>query len=411
MKMQPRTREQVNEFLGKTFADSPLTPGPVERIFFNYLKNWLGRKIDDSERRKIREVAKESYDCEWQKSGCDTHTYIKEAERRIGLIGNEGMNQKLAMMVVPFIINMLNKRRENRKIRIFEIGSGSGDTAYSILYAMRMECLEAIKHCHLITLEPAYAKVEEEDLIDSSDTKGPRKESNIAVMAAKLRQLPHEFRPKWTPVGDVFESYMASVTPGCFDIIVSGSAMHHIPDPRYWYILRDKIAEDGVIVFADWFTKIFSHPGLLVPTLRDLEISEAKIRKYEDFFGLEMNEYLAIEKGFIPEQVKSLEQMRSYIKHLSDELKLAGKARMQRDSELLLFEGHHSHDETIRAAEEAGFSANKNDIICHANVSPTIHTRYNVNQGSDISTVFALVPRKRKSRRPLPMPKQQVLKI
>ena len=133
-------------------------------------------------------------------------------------------------------------------------------------------------------------------------------------------------------------------------------------------------------------------------------------------FGLEMEQSAAIESDFTPEQAQSLRQMRGYVKNLSDELWRAGKSKLEGDSELLLFEGHHSHAETIKAATDAGFTADRDEVIMQGGVPQAANTTYNVNPGSDISTVFALVPRKMRRRsRPPPFSsgsnKQQTLKL
>ena len=384
-----RDRDEVNSFLSNLFEDAKLTPGPIERIFVKYLKNWLGREPDDNEKIEIAKIAAMSFGREWKNTSPDTHICIEEACMLAGISeGNLSMNGKVALMSVPVIEGMLEKKRQ---VKILDIGAGSGDTIGEILKLMKSRLEwgiigpDIITSCHIYTLEPGYAKIEMEEVDQST---GQRKESKLEKLAKILRRMP--IQPRWTPIGDGFESFMPMVSPKYFDLAISSAVMHHIPDPKYWHILRSRVNTDGAVIFGDWYTNIFSHPALMVKTIRDLGISEIGVRHFENYFAIKVGDSELLESGFTPEQKMSLHHMREYIKNLAELLK--HKKKKGEDSELLLFEGHHSHIHAVKAAEEAGFTAEKDVLAKHAGGSKARTSVYHMNPGSDISTVFMVVP-------------------
>ncbi len=380
----PKTREEVNAEIQRVFEGLVTIPGEIERIFFGYLRNWLNREIDEEERAMIKAISEKSYHTEWKNATAKVYEAIRRAIPQAKLaVGNEGMNDALAQLLAPIVIGMLEDSPDDREFEVLDVGAGEGKTTLALLHQISIfeerNGTDFMRRLHFYTLEPGW--------------------NNLHKIGTELQKGGFMERiNNWTPLGGMFERFMRKSRGGEYDLIMSSAALHHLTDPAYLDTVGRLLRDNGIFAVGDWYTTLFSHPSLLLPTLRTLHPSNSeeekresdrKIRRYMNFFGIYKEDlWKEIEQGFTEEQRKANEEMRLYVIKVAEENRLL--SREDRESQLRLFEGHRSLADHMKGAKRAGIETER-DVLSekHPGFGRVRYNFRNVNPGSDISSVWA----------------------
>lgn len=230
----------------------------------------------------------------------------------------------LASMALA-VIEEMSKSGAGKKIRILDIGAGDGKTTIAVLDQMKSMGQESLaEHCKFILLDP----------------------SPVALASAHTRIGD---RGTILPIGGTLEDYLEE-DPRPMDMVISNAVFHHFSFPTFLGRIREKLAEDGVMVVGDWHTTIWSQPAFIVPILRMLGAEEPKIRRFEMEFNVKRGDQEQLEKQLTPMQRESNRRMLEYERYMSEELRNSNQT-----TQLLLFEAHESLDDRLGKYRDIGF--------------------------------------------------------
>ncbi len=374
----------MNGEIHRVFEGLVTIPGEIERIFFDYLPNWLNREIDEKERAIIKKISEDSYYREWKNATAAVYAAIKRAIAEAKLqVGNEGMNNALAQLVAPVLISLLEHHPNGRDFEILDVGAGEGKTTMALLIHISF-LLDKLKtherlgtdlmnRLHIYTLEPG------KNNLNTIGTMLEGEEGRTGFMDRINR---------WTPLGGMFQSHMGKYMDGEFDMIISSATLHHLTDPSYLDTVSRLLRDNGIFAVGDWYTTLFKHPALLIPTLRKLGADDTRIRRYKNYFGIYKEDlWVDIEERDLTEkQRKANEEMRDYVIKVAEEYRALKKEDL--DNQLRLFEGHRSLADHMKGAKRAGIEIDR-DVLSER--LPGFGKRpnfVNVNPGSDISSAW-----------------------
>jgi len=317
----------IDEFLADLFKGLPMAPGSLYRIASQYLVNW-NVEVDGGNREFIKNAAEKTYKEDWRESGGEINDAISKAIMIAGLgTGDKNLNRSLAEMAVGALMT-LHELDGRRKLRVLDSGAGKGPTTDAILNEItRYEERKVLRDfCEFYLLEPSLPRVNE--------------------ASERLSRHPLDVRCHFLATSH--EDIVPIFRSGKFDLIVSSGVYHHMPFPDYLDDLYEILADDGVLIIADWFTTIWEQPSRIIPVLDSFGLDHDRIEIFRGFFDIPY-ETAAIDKKLSPEQYEANKAMARYLTALGDELS-GGK-----ESSLYFFEAHESLPERIEKMKKAGF--------------------------------------------------------
>jgi hypothetical protein len=365
--------KQIDLFLGSVCNGLAMTPGSIFRIAGQYLPNW-GIGVNKSKNENwIEERSRNAYYEEWESGTGDANVAIEKAIEKAGLeYGNKDMNDVLADTVVRILHDMSGLIQDRtREFAIIDIGAGTGDTTVAILDAMQSSSVtEALaSKCHFYVLEPSFKRLEE--------------------VFERLEE--HPLKPRKTLISSNLEEYLRTVRRESFNMVVSNAVFHHMGFLTHLRLLRESLANNGIMVIGDWHTTLWQHPAYLAPILRKLGASDIDVRRFENFFNVRRGDVELVESRLTPMQLEANYQMLAYVTALADELKNVGAK-----SQLRFFEAHESLEDRLGKLKSAGFETNLEEL--KRNYNGFIHMKSNTRhlyQKSDIACVTAVAKTKK----------------
>jgi SAM-dependent methyltransferase len=258
----------------------------------------------------IKRRAAEKFFEEWQKTTEKANEAIEKAILDVKelIIGNQGLNRELGEMVVS-ILRRMHALDGDRIFTIYDLGAGDGDTTLAVLNAMDL-------YPHTKGLAP-YCKFR---LLDPGSQRLRVAEAKIA--AHPLSKLLLSRPVSIVGSSDFFES---DVGKGSVDIFISNAVLHHFPFPDHYRVIREKLAEDGVLVAGDWHNTILSHPAFFVPLLEAIGADTYLVNEFMNRFGIKEGDRKKLEEGLTPRQKACHQPFIDFIKAQSVRLKEVGE--------------------------------------------------------------------------------------
>ncbi|NYZ77451.1 class I SAM-dependent methyltransferase [Candidatus Micrarchaeota archaeon] len=192
-------------------------------------------------------------------------------------------------------------------------------------------------------------------------------------------------------IGADDESYLRTQPDKFFDIIISLAYFHNKSFPDYLDQIYRVLADDGVLVIADWHSALWDHP---INTYRLLEKIGAEVkvlRAFEAHVG-----YNLMKPDSCPGI--TLEEVRAVSEHINYWIEIASNLnKMERKSRprVHFLEAHDTSKARIQKLEDAGFSVNMDDIRKAFPKSKLEGLPKKLLRDSDFAVVMAAVKGKR----------------
>lgn len=336
--MQPKSDivalKQIDRFLDEISEGLQMGFGSVFRVASQHLINW-GVLVTDKNKRWIKEQAISSYLKEWTAGSEKSNDAIERSIARADLEeGNIRLNAHLGEVVVSILKCMHDGKRT---FNIADIGAGAGDTIEAVLDALDFDPKPDTKriaaYCNFYPIEPSLKR----------------------LMVAEEKWKEHTlYKLLPNPPMGAFGNHayhFPKIQNGTFDILISNAVLHHIPFPDYLLTIREKLADDGVVVIGDWHTTIWKHPAFVIPVLEVLGADNEKVNAFKNFFEIKTGDRESLERELTPQQIEANRIMANWIKYLAEELKKV-------EERLFFLEGHEAFDDSVTNMEGVGFETN-----------------------------------------------------
>jgi len=379
----------LDDFLTGLSGSLPIEIGSWSRIAHQYLANW-GVKVTPKNRDWIKRWAASKFFEEWRNATDKANRAIEMAIHDVEklVIGNLGLNTELGEMVAR-ILKSMHAGDGNRTFTIYDLGAGDGDTTLAVLNALDLykETKGIAGYCNFRLLDPGSAR--------------------LRTAEAKIAKHPLSKLLASPPVyivgsSDYFES---DVGRGTVDIFISSAVLHHFPFPDHFQVIREKLAEDGVMVAGDWHNTILSHPAFMVPLLEAIGAKPEVINEFRNRFGIKEGDRKQLEGRLTPRQKACHQPFIDFIKALSVRLQDAGE-------KLCILECLESFEDRVKNIEEAGFETRLGVLRKgHPGFRNVEKNKNLVFADSDLAGVVAVgkIPRPRKRTPDVHRPKSRML--
>jgi len=297
--------KEMDNFLSG-LTEEFITPlGSVFRVVCQALKNW-GIEVTDENINWIKERSKQGYIKEWESSSEKVHDIISEAIVDVGLgEGNKSLNTLLAMTIRE-ILRGWESQNPKREFFICDIGAGTGTTTISIHNRLLedSETAPLIQRVYWYLIEPSPKAINEAH-------------KNLKEIGLSKYQCIPEFDDEY---------YSFSKNEKLFDLVVSNAVFHHKSFPDYLSGIHRILAEDGVLVFGDWYSITWYQPHTVVNLIEDIgNLSglngEQIAREFREFFDLTPREVEDFTKSFDKGEQMANRKVEEYKKALAERLK------------------------------------------------------------------------------------------
>jgi len=275
--------KRLDDFLTALSGSLAIEIGSWSRIAHQYLANW-GVQVTEKNRDWIKKCAARAFFKEWSASSDKANRAIEMAIGEAKLdIGNEGLNTQLGEMVARILKSMHDGKRI---FTIYDLGSGDGDTILAVLDALDLyeDTQRIAPYCNLRLLEPGSQRLK------------------VAEERISEHSLYHSLADRPVYLCGSYDYFESDVGKGAVDIFISNAVLHHFPFPDHFHVIREKLAEDGVMVTGDWHNTIFSHPAFVVPLLEAVGGSPEVINEFRNRFGIKEGDRKQLEARLTPRQ-------------------------------------------------------------------------------------------------------------
>lgn len=351
-------------------AELVYPPGSIFRVTFQHFRNW-GIEVNEQNRAWLERGSVGSYVEEWKRGTKLSNDAIEAATARANLPhGNASLNDKLGSMAVCLLRDMIGGRE---RIVIADVGAGAGDTTKAVLDYLDImeeadaEWLQVIRKLHFYLIEPSHERL------------------GAAKKSIENHPINHKHKVPYTLVTSNHDDHLPMLQSGSVDMVISNAVFHHMTFPTYLHQLREKLADDGVMVIGDWYTVIWKHPAFVFPMLKRLGMSDRGLEQFMMQFNLTQGGIYALEKELEPYQLESNSLMTDYEIKVAEEFQ-----RIPRESRLYFLEAHESLDDRLLKVAEAGFENDPKELReKHRAFARADRTIKNLFPGSDFATVIS----------------------
>jgi len=391
---------EIFDYLEKR-AGLSIPPGSIFRVAYQYMRNY-GIEITDENRRRIEALSLESYHNEWDDSDS---TNNKAIERAIGnaciSIGNIGLNGAVADMAVGILVSMKESAAGgSRQFNILDIGAGTGDTTLALMDEMAetKEGRELAEACRFILLEPSKKRLEEAQVNLHDNSKLNCKDG---VFKGKVLD-------RCTAVKKSLEETLAGTDRGGsamekIDMVISSAALHHMSFPTYLSRLRERLAEDGVMVIGDWHNNLFTIPLNIINLLRELvdddDAAEPCLRQLKILLRARDEDERHFNQSLSEPQRTANDMFQRYVASLGREIK---PYRQRLVSKPCFIEALESVEDSMQKLKEHGFEIDINELRkSHRGFARIDRNIREAMKGVPVAHVIATAPDRRRS---IPLP-------
>lgn len=340
-------------------------PGTLFRLANSHLDAW-GIRVTPENAEWIEERGQRSYRKEWQTTPTTSYDAIDEAIRVAGLAyDNENMNAALGSMAATALIEMAQRTDAKRKIVVLDAGSGTGKTTAAIVTALNMKNPSVLERCRFLLLEMAF-------------------ERHVEAVRSTLRGTSALIEPQTGEFHQFFEERAQET----IDLVVSNAVLHHMTSTRYIDLIHSRLRDDGLIVFGDWYTAIWSQPSFFVDIMRDLGATPQQILAFRQEFNVD-DWTLGIDESELTEEERTTNgQMRGFVRCLAAEMQ-----RIPTEERLMLLEGHEGFGSRERKFRDHGFLTSQDELAAkyRAFVGGNVAKMY---PGREFATVAAFAKKR-----------------
>jgi len=347
-------------------------PGSLWRIAWQYLENW-GVRITKNNAPAIEELSEQSYYGEWKRGTDESIDAINRATCNAELpITNDELNDNVGFMSLRVIQAIAEYKK---RVVIGDIGAGKGGTTIAIMDYLDMAIetgeikVEDAAKCHFYLIEPS------------------RKSIVHAVEAIEAHGLNKKYQVDYTIVKQMQGKHFGMLPQGpMFDIVASNAAFHHMAFPTYVHQIREKLADDGVLVVGDWYTAFWKYPAFVAELLERLGLDGENLERFMEMFCVSRGEAYYREKELEPAQIESNHQMMKYEEEIAKEFR-----SIPEESRLFFLEGHETLDDRLIKLAEADMEVDINELRTKHKAFARLGSNIkDVHPGSDFATVIAV---------------------
>lgn len=362
--------ERLNLVFQQICSELVYPPGSLFRITAQHFPNW-GIEVNEGNRSWLERSSVESYYEEWRRGSKESNEAIEAATAKANLPhGNENLNDKLGDLAVG-LLQDLSESRE--RIYICDVGAGAGGTTKAILdyLDIRAEAdsrwIDVIRKCHFYLIEPSHERL------------------GTARKNLETHPINRKAKADYTLVTSNHSNHFPIMGRGCIDMLVSSAVFHHMTFPTYLRQIRERLADDGVMVMGDWYTVIWKHPAFIFQMLQKLGMSDRNLERFMVQFRLSKGGIYALEKELEAYHLESNSMMVDYEVKIAEEFQ-----RIPKESRLYFLEAHESLEDRLVKVAEAGFESDLRELKAkHGAFVRADRTIKNLFPGSDFATVIA----------------------
>lgn len=356
--------EEKDQMLQDITRGLMMESGSLARMCVEDIEFWLRGKLDDKARERVKESSETSYSQDYS----DERVYhtVERAIENANLEGNSALNNIAAMHVVEKLIAMNRIRpfeevfKEKKKpVRIADVGAGKGATTLAVWNRIRMneEARKLIPFCKFYLIDPSDEVVDHARREAKSHGLGLKKTKNYKIEE------------------DTFRNVFGEKEDAFFDMVYSTAVCHHFSDESYLLLMHQKLADEGILIMADWFTSVWGHPAYVEPILSEFGASTHKINRFHSIFNVGNANYQDLLDKLPDEDRRANEEMLNFVIALGREMD-----KLDRRLRIPFLEAHEPME---RRVEKMG----NNRLVTDLKELQAKHTAF-VNQQQNIVRVF-----------------------
>ena len=377
--------KKLDDFLSGLSKSLAMAIGSWSRIPHQYLPNW-GVQVTEKNREWIKKRAAMSFVDEWISCSAKANEAIEAATTEAKVdVGNQSLNVQLGEIVARILRNMHDGKRT---FKIYDLGAGAGDTTISVLDALNLyeDTQRIVPYCNFRLIEPGDRLI-------------------VAEKAISQHELVKSGVTRPIYIRGSFDYFESDVGNGVVDIFISNAVLHHFPFPDHFKMIREKLAEDGVMVVGDWHNTIFSHPAFMVPLLEAVGASTDVTSEFKNRFGIKDGDRERLEAKLTPRQKECHRQFIDFQRALS-----VGLSKI--NEKLCMVESLDTFQDRVKNIEDAGFESRLEVLRRrHPGFRDLENNKKIVHDTSDVAGVVAVgkISPHRKKNPGAPEPKRRIL--
>lgn len=380
--------------------------GSIFRVPWQYLRNW-GVEVDTDNAHQIEKLSIESYQKEWERSINETYAAIKAATIGAGFRkDNRDLNDAVGSLAMNAVWGMMDAD-PTREFKIADIGAGEGETTIAVLDYMRLGIEqgrinpEILERCKFELIEPSP---------DALFNPGKEGEGG-AYQRLRGHPIRKHGKLNFTLIGNETHEFLAEMTSGNFDMVLSSAVFHHMTFPTYLDLVEDGLKDDGVLVIGDWYTRIWQYPVFVADVLQALNMDPGRLREFKQLFSIKEGD-LELRLRELNEsderELTTYKLMIDFVVKIGNEFL---RNNIPPESRLFFLEGHEGFEDRLGKIKDAGFEHEMRELReKHAGFVHMFSNRVDLEPDKKCARAFAAakIPGNRKQRRKRPSkPPQQ----